>query len=319
MAKDDAIQRLKEKNKKENIAFQKLKKNAIEGTVFEELQQKSRYIKIQDKPIKLKPKKRKYARKGLSKAPIRLRKIRYRFPRERVPGPQEHILPKLKPTELKPTPQLMPPSESATDKARQITSAVGKGVTILRPNPYKIAAKNGVNLLIAIIVIGIMLGTLNWAIGLEFFVELADDLGINVSIPWLIGLIIFPVVVIEIIVLIFNFITEGITRFEIHSNKILIRRLVGLVYVHKQDIPFKKINLLTFNNAGMFNTMFNTGRILITLLGDDKKKIELEYLDDVEKKFETLMRAIRSYVFAKQKEYEIQLLSGNSYQIKKTN
>jgi len=92
--------------------------------------------------------------------------------------------------------------------------------------------------------------------------------------------------------------------YDFYKDKIEIYRNVLLLLTDSEEIPYANIARITCNKDGIFNSIFNSGNIILELTGMKKSKVEIKFLDDVEQTTQFIQSKMQEVAAAKQAQYE---------------
>ena len=181
----------------------------------------------------------------------------------------------------------------------------------LKPNIKKIFLKNLFTVAGAILLIAIILLVVHFVVGLGIFMAIFETFGINIK-PFTIFLYSFSVIIgISIFLLLGNYLVTGNLRYEFYQNKLIAYENALLVFINSKDIPYQNIVRVSYNNDGFFNTIFNSGTIVLELTGMKENKIELEFIDDIERTVQYIQNLIRESISTQQAQFTENYRIGN--------
>jgi len=164
---------------------------------------------------------------------------------------------------------------------------------VLRPNITKIVIKNaGMIVGIAVLVIGALI-LLNQTVGLDVFLDIFEMFGIEINTSTLLLYLILAAVGVSVLFIAFKALEMKNVRYEIYQNR-LISYMGGLV-TDSKEILYQNIVKITYNKDGLFNSLFNTGTIVLELSGMDIEKLEMEFMDNIEQTVQYIQGVMQQY------------------------
>lgn len=178
-------------------------------------------------------------------------------------------------------------------------------VYTLKPNKAKLIFSTGLTLLIYLaIVIGIII-LLNKYVSLDVFFEgLQAIININITAADLIKFVIYIFIFVIIVSIIGNFIAGANIKYEFYRDKFVMYTNAALIFVNKKEISYQNINNVSYTNNGIFDKLFNCGKIIFELRGMKESKVVLDYIDDVEQTTKDIESLIKQDIFTQITQFQ---------------
>lgn len=178
-----------------------------------------------------------------------------------------------------------------------------KLVMTIRPNIRKIFLKNFLTIFgIALLIAGI-LWFLNLQVGLGVFLEIFEVFGIAVSQPSILHYSILAVVAASCLLLAVNYIVNANSRYEFYQSRLVAYINSGFVFTNSREIPYENVARVGYNNNGIFNSIFNSGTIVLETSGMGSEKMELKFIDDAPQAAQSIQEALQEFQSVKQAQF----------------
>ena len=84
-----------------------------------------------------------------------------------------------------------------------------------------------------------------------------------------------------------------------------------LVLINSSEIPYQNVIRISYNNNGIFNSIFDSGTIVLELSGMKENKVELEFIDNVEQITQYIQNIIRKFRSIQQAQFSENYRIGN--------
>ena len=97
--------------------------------------------------------------------------------------------------------------------------------------------------------------------------------------------------------------TFGNLRYEFYKDKLIVYKNALLVFVNSKEIPYQNIAKTSYNNNGIFNSLFNSGTIVLELTGMRENKVELQFIDNVEQTMQYIQNLIMESMHLQQQRF----------------
>ena len=174
---------------------------------------------------------------------------------------------------------------------------------VLRPNIKKIHLKNLSTITGIVFLISVILLMLHLSVGLDIFLLVfeAFDITINPSMVLLSAVV--GILTISALLMLGNYLAARNLRYELYQDKLIIYRNALLVFVNSKEVPYQNIVKISYNNNGIFNSLFNSGTIVLELTGMGENKVELQFVDNIQQTTQYIQNLIREYMNIQQAQF----------------
>ena len=151
-------------------------------------------------------------------------------------------------------------------------------------------------------VIGI-LWIINLQVGLGIFLDVLKVLGFVIEPSSVLYYSVLFVLAVTCLLLLGNYMANAKLRYEFYQNKLVAHLNSALVLSNSREIPYANITRVLFNNKGTFNSMFNSGTIVLEMSGTENEKMELKFIDNVENAVQSIQNAIKEFASVQQAQF----------------
>lgn len=182
---------------------------------------------------------------------------------------------------------------------------------VLNPNIKKIYLKNLFTVAGAVFLIAGFLLMLHLTIGLDVFLFVFEVFNIEIDPLPLLLFAILGVVSISIFLLLGNFLVAKNTRYEFYQNRLILYKNTLLVFTETKEILYQNIIKITYNKDGIFNSLFNSGTIILELTAMKEGKAELEFIDNIEQTVQYIQKIITEFRNIQQAQFAENYKIGN--------
>ena len=166
---------------------------------------------------------------------------------------------------------------------------------VLRPNITKIVIKNaGIVVGITVLVIGALI-LLNQTVGLDVFLDIFEMFGIEINTSTLLLYMILAAIGASVLFIAFKALEMKNVRYEIYPNRLISYQSSSILMTDSKEIPYQNIVKITYKKDGIFNTLFNTGTIVLELSGMDIEKLEMGFMDNIEQTVQYIQNVMQQY------------------------
>ena len=173
----------------------------------------------------------------------------------------------------------------------------------LIPNVKKMLAKNALSAVFFLIVLIALTLILHWTVGLGVFLIPFESFGISVntsSLLWgtiLLGLFLF------IVLLAVSYLLAGNARYEFYPDKLIAYRPSFLIFLSDMEVPYENILRLSFNADDFFDSLLQTGTIIVELTGMHQQHLNLPCVDDVEQRVRYVTAIVQQHHLQRQAKF----------------
>lgn len=178
-----------------------------------------------------------------------------------------------------------------------------KQFRVLKPNIKKIYLKSLFTVGGAVLLMAGFLLMLHLTIGLDIFLFVFEIFEIEIDPPAMLLYASLGVVSISIFLLLANYLVARNTRYEFYQNRLEIHQVIFLVFIVTNEILYQNIVKITYNRDGIFNSLFNSGTIILELTAMKEGKSELEFIDNVEQTAQYIQKIITQFRYIKQAQF----------------
>jgi hypothetical protein len=162
------------------------------------------------------------------------------------------------------------------DYAKQISSH-----TII-PNTKKVLLKNFLMvIMIALGIIALFL-YLHWIVGIDVLLYPLEVFNIFVDVKLVIIYFISGVAGLSLLLGILNYFAVKGIRYTFYKDMLRLERTASFVLLDSVDIPYKNVFKVDYDNDGFFNTIFNSGTVVLELNHMKKKVEKLMFIDNAQ-------------------------------------
>jgi|TARA_B100002003_G_C14140945_1_gene548638 hypothetical protein len=162
------------------------------------------------------------------------------------------------------------------DYAKQISSH-----TII-PNTKKVFLKNFLMvIMIALGIIALFL-YLHWIVGIDVLLYPLEVFNIFVDVKLVIIYFISGVAGLSLLLGILNYFAVKGIRYTFYKDMLRLERTASFVLLDSVDIPYKNVFKVDYDNDGFFNTIFNSGTVVLELNHMKKKVEKLMFIDNAQ-------------------------------------
>lgn len=179
-----------------------------------------------------------------------------------------------------------------------------KGLMLtIKPNVSKIFLKNLLGISgIVLLVIGI-LWFVNLQVGLGIFLDVLEIFGFIIEPSEVLFYSILAVLAVSGLLLLGNYMANSSLRYDFYQNKMVSHLSSLLVLKTSQELSYENITRIMFNNSGLFNSIFNSGTVVLETSGMGSEKTELRFIDDVEQAVQSIQNALQDFKSIKQAQF----------------
>ena len=124
----------------------------------------------------------------------------------------------------------------------------------------------------------LLLFVLDYMIGIDVLMTPLEVFNIKVDTTKIMFHFVFAVVGIALLFGITNIISVRSLKYIFYDDQIVIKSSNFLT--SKKEIPFQNITNVDSNKDGLFNTIFNSGTVVLYLNNIDQKQVKLSFIDD---------------------------------------
>tara|TARA_Y100000310_G_scaffold341208_1_gene439631 strand:+ start:976 stop:1533 length:558 start_codon:yes stop_codon:yes gene_type:complete len=149
---------------------------------------------------------------------------------------------------------------------------------------------------LVLVVLGIGL-YLNYLGSLGAFAESLEALGIEVDAGMLLFWLVVAVAVTTSVILLISYLGLRRTEYVFYDDTLLVN--------DKEELPYKNIVKISYDDTGVVNQMLGTGSMSIELTGMKEGKTKMEFIENVKKvtnDFQNLLRDYRVALYAQHHE-----------------
>ena len=182
---------------------------------------------------------------------------------------------------------------------------------VLRPNIKKIHLKNLSTITGIVFLISIILLMLHLSVGLDVFLLVFEAFGITVNPSKVLLSAIVGILAVSALLMLGNYLAARNLRYELYQDKLIIYKNALLVLVDSKEIPYQNIVKISYNNNGIFNSLFNSGTIVLELTGMGENKVELQFVDNIQQTAQYMQNLIREYMNIQQAQFTENYKIGN--------
>src|SRR3989338_10847563 len=182
---------------------------------------------------------------------------------------------------------------------------------VLRPNIKKIHLKNLSTITGIVFLISIILLMLHLSVGLDVFLLVFEAFGITVNPSKVLLSAIVGILAVSALLMLGNYLAARNLRYELYQDKLIIYKNALLVFVNSKEIPYQNIVKISYNNNGIFNSLFNSGTIVLELTGMGENKVELQFVDNIQQTTQYIQNLIREYMNIQQAQFTENYKIGN--------
>jgi len=145
---------------------------------------------------------------------------------------------------------------------------------------------SGVVLLIIVLLI-----ILESLVGLDLFLDVFKEMGLNVSVTSLLLYSIFITIFITVLLLIMNYVSLGKVRYTLYPDKIVYSKSLFILQIHDKEIPYQNITKITYEKK----PFLKTSKVCFELTGMKENKITIDFIDNAEEVVQKIQELIREY------------------------
>ena len=173
----------------------------------------------------------------------------------------------------------------------------------IKPNVNKIFLKNFLNILGITLLVSGILWIINLEVGLQVFLDVLKALGISIDPSSILFYSVMAVLAVSCLLLIGNYLANVNIKYEFYQNKLIAYLNSILVFTNSKNIPYADITRVLFNNKGIFNSMLNSGTIILEMSGTGNERMELKFIDNVENVVQSIQNAIKEFASIQQAQF----------------
>ncbi|MFW6014234.1 MAG: hypothetical protein ACOCQG_03595 [Candidatus Nanoarchaeia archaeon] len=170
-------------------------------------------------------------------------------------------------------------------------------VQTLMPNLLKMILDKLFTLVALILLLAFILLFLHYFIDLSTYMALLEIFNINFDIEISLSIVLlglfFLLLGILSLIFLWSYLVTSNKKFEFYQDKLVIYENAFFVSLKTKEIPYENILRITFNSDGLFNTLFNTGKIVLELSAMEEEKVELEFIDNIKQNVQSINKKIR--------------------------
>src|SRR3989344_424189 len=107
----------------------------------------------------------------------------------------------------------------------------------------------------------------------------------------------------SIFLLLGNYLAARNLRYEFYQNKLIAYETAFLLFINSKEVPYQNIVRVSYNNDGIFNTIFNSGTIVLELSGMKENNIRIEFIDDPQQIVQYMQKLIRESMYVQQAQF----------------
>ena len=162
------------------------------------------------------------------------------------------------------------------DYAKQISSH-----TII-PNTKKVFLKNFLLVILSALAIIALALYVHWIVGIEVFLYPFEVFNIFIDVKKVIIYFIAGVAGLSLLLGVLNYFAVKGIRYTFYKDMLRLERTASFVLLDSVDIPYKNVFKVDYDNDGFFNTIFNSGTVVLELNHMKNKVEKLTFIDNAQ-------------------------------------